>query len=386
MKELNLFCLIFNTVLVFCCAITLPNIYKRSRKPYLFGVTIPQGNLQDPEAESLRKNYSLIVRRCLVMIVMLNIFQFAMVPDLSLLVSIYLPFLILAVHLYAFISNVKKVLRLKKTHIWQTPATVSNKTSTSFSQGDISEIPWLLYLAGLIIVFIGFFIMLINYQTLPDMVPIHFGLNFAANNWARKSIFSVLGAHFLGLFLYIFLFTRGVLINNEKLPIAPQAQSLSLAQHRHYRKYMGLWFGLLTLGIAIILLFLCLLVVWPIFRNPFWWIFILFLLTPAIPISLLSYRAGQDGSRLKIENFVDARGDHPPEQGFAFDRKDDKYWLLGVFYHNPDDKARTVESRLTGGWSFNYAQPIVRVGMGIAVLLFLSGYVWLTIWLCSILL
>ena len=45
----------------------------------------------------------------------------------------------------------------------------------------------------------------------------------------------------------------------------------------------------------------------------------------------------------------------------SIDRADKKYWKLGVFYLNKEDKALFVQKRFGIGMSFNFANPISYV-------------------------
>jgi hypothetical protein len=42
---------------------------------------------------------------------------------------------------------------------------------------------------------------------------------------------------------------------------------------------------------------------------------------------------------------------------------DDKYWALGLFYHNPDDPACFVGNRFGGNIGFNYSRLPVKIGV-----------------------
>jgi uncharacterized membrane protein len=72
---------------------------------------------------------------------------------------------------------------------------------------------------------------------------------------------------------------------------------------------------------------------------------VLFLLVAAI----LTFQAGQGGSRLRIGKTVE-------QEREEVDRDDDSYWKLGLLYFNPDDSAWFVEKRSGMGWTANWAK------------------------------
>lgn len=45
----------------------------------------------------------------------------------------------------------------------------------------------------------------------------------------------------------------------------------------------------------------------------------------------------------------------------SIDRADKKYWKLGIFYLNKEDKALFVQKRFGIGISFNFVNPITYV-------------------------
>ncbi|HEX8998106.1 MAG TPA: DUF5808 domain-containing protein [Ktedonobacterales bacterium] len=55
--------------------------------------------------------------------------------------------------------------------------------------------------------------------------------------------------------------------------------------------------------------------------------------------------------------------------GVQIDRDEDRYWLAGVFYYNPDDPDPFVPKRYGLGWTINFAHPagkvmlVVMIGM-----------------------
>jgi uncharacterized membrane protein len=47
----------------------------------------------------------------------------------------------------------------------------------------------------------------------------------------------------------------------------------------------------------------------------------------------------------------------------AASRDDDRYWVLGALYNNPDDPNWLVPKRYVGGWTLNVGHPIGRLIM-----------------------
>ena len=55
-----------------------------------------------------------------------------------------------------------------------------------------------------------------------------------------------------------------------------------------------------------------------------------------------------------------------PSTGTIF-RGDDRYWLAGIFYNNPDDPDPFVPKRYGLGWTINIGHPLGKLVMAIIV-------------------
>lgn len=62
-------------------------------------------------------------------------------------------------------------------------------------------------------------------------------------------------------------------------------------------------------------------------------------------------------SRTNTSRFVDQ------QRADSIYRDDDRYWIGGVFYNNPDDPAILVPKRYGMGWTVNFGNPRGRLFM-----------------------
>ena len=90
----------------------------------------------------------------------------------------------------------------------------------------------------------------------------------------------------------------------------------------------------------------------------------------AIVFTVLPYNKirNERNSLIKVEN-----------EDIDVDRSDDKYWLGGILYNNPNDKSFLVEKRIGIGMTMNIgslAGKLVLVG----IVLFIIGTVVLSLW------
>jgi uncharacterized membrane protein len=106
-----------------------------------------------------------------------------------------------------------------------------------------------------------------------------------------------------------------------------------------------------------------------------------------VPIIAASVQSGQGGCRIKPKIITEtAAGVHikPAVNENSYGRGDDKYWAIGMFYHNPDDPAYLIEDRFGNNLGFNYSRLPVKIGVAITALALIVLYVWSTVMIYGI--
>ena len=387
MKDVNLFLAVTNMAVVVLCGALIAVIPTLTRKSFLFGVKIPMEQQNSQEAKSMKKRYTVVVCAGVAFLMALSVLQYIYLPDLSLVAVMYIPLLIIPVQLSAFVPNWKRALRLKEERRWRVPDTSFAETSSSHSRGNLSELPWIWYIVSLGLILVGVIIALVKYPSLPDTIPTHFDINMKPDGWSEKSIWVLLMMPLVDLFTLAICWLSGIAIVKAKLQIDPVRPALSFAQHRLYRKYMGHGLGFLTLVTIASIMLPGLKTIMPELDVPFWPIIVM-VTVAVVPLLVIVVRSGQGGCKLKLKN-------PPPEPGDSDSRGmdartatpgrgDDRNWVLGMFYYNPDDPAILIGDRFGTNLGFNYARLPVKIGVAAALALFVVGYAWLTVFLTSI--
>ncbi|MDR0294424.1 MAG: DUF1648 domain-containing protein [Oscillospiraceae bacterium] len=380
MKEITLFCFIVNLFIALLCGILLPVVPRLTRKTFLFGVRVPPEAQDDPEARAMKKNY---VAACLcgtAAVLALTVTQYILAPRITLLGSLILPLLFIPIQMAAFIPNWKKAGRLKAERGWTVPNAVFADTASSHSRGTLAEMPWGWYAAAGLLVCAGFAAALAVYPSLPDTIVTHYGGSGIPNGWGGK--WQVFIVPFVSLLITASMVPVGIMFVRAKLQIDRTDPMLSFAQHTLYRRKMGNAIGALVLSMAAVLTFVGFTMLWP-ELTAYLWVIHIFYAPPTLWLIVLSVRCGQGGCKLKPK--ISAETPVPLAAGGTSGRGDDKTWVLGMFYHNPDDPANIVEDRFGGNLGFNYARPAVRTGVAAGLLVLAASYVWLIIRVLSIL-
>ena len=383
MEELNLFCFITNLAVAVLVGAILPILPAITRKSFLFGVKIPIEEHDCAEAKKLTNNYIAVCLSGALAIIALIVAQFLAFPDMSLISVMYFPLLFAAVQAAAFIPNWKRAVKLKEQKGWKVSSSSFAETKSSYSRGNLADLPWIWYIAGLILIFLSIVVIFAQYPHLPDLIPTHFDFNMQPDAWSDKSLLALLMLPLINIATLALMFGVNVMFVKAKLQIDPQNPELSFAQHCTYRRRMGHSLGFLTLGIVMGFLIIGFFTVFPDFTLPFWLIMAVMLI-PVAPIIVIPIASGQGGCRIKPKTTgktqkAESAGRDPSDFDKVPGRGDDKYWALGMFYHNPEDPAVFVEDRFGNNLGFNYSRLPVKLG---AVFLFLAlagTYAWIMV-------
>jgi uncharacterized membrane protein len=291
----------------------------------------------------------------------------------------YFPLLFVVVQLAAFIPNHSAALRLKEERGWEVSTSTFAETKTSFTRGCLYSMPWAWYIAGIIISVASGIVALAVYPSMPDAIATHFDINMTADAWSVKSVGLVLMMPIFNVGITVVMWLAGVAIEKAKLQIDAHNPALSFAQHKAYRKQMGHALGLTSFAINVMFMLIGFTQLWPDFRVAIW-VSVALPLIPCVLIAIVSVRAGQGGCKLKLNEI--GNDENAAARGWAGSARysDDRFWALGMFYHNPDDPAILVENRFGGNIGFNYSRTAVKIGAAVGVIATVAIYACFTVW------
>jgi len=351
---------------------------------YLFGVKIPPKEQHSPEAKQIRARYIIMCFVGMVGTVAICIVQFMAFRGITLLTTLYLPFLIITVFFAVYIPNWKAATRLKAKQGWQVSGVVYAQRTIP-KRGRLMAVPWGWYLVSFAIIMASVLTANFRYGSLPQMIPIRFGINMqptvlATRTWLFAFMYPLINAAVLLVMTFI-----AVMIQRVKLQVDPAQPRVSYAQHTVYRRRLGHVFGLLTVIIVLNIAAVGLVVLFPysaLATRPliFWggWGTILIMIGI---IEGVTVNSGQGGYKIKVDISEDAQGtlDEPVHDAQPMHDDDDKHWKLGLFYHNADDPAGLVEHRFGSKLSFNFARLPAKVAVMLIAAGVIVAYVWMTI-------
>jgi len=204
----------------------------------------------------------------------------------------------------------------------------------------------------------------LHWGRIPEIFPIHWGVNGQPNNWATRSFSGVYGPLLIaaGLCALMGFLAYALLVWSRPIQVGGAAG----AGERRFR--------LVVVSILVATeYFLALVFMWvgltPLSHKqagpPGLIPVLVFTLAFAVAIVVIMMRLGQGGTRL-----VGAAGSGSKAVAPVGDRTPDKYWKLGLFYINRNDPALFVEKRFGIGFTLNFGHPGAWVFLAVLVAVF----------------
>jgi len=374
MNEMNLFMFITNISVVLLCGALLPVLPLLTRKSFLFGVKIPPEAQSTGEAKALKHKYVFVTAFGGIVVFAASIIQYVFAPNYTFYAVLLFPFVLIAIQLAVFVPNHSKALELKSQLGWNVSEIQYAETINSFTRGNLSAMPHFWYVMSLVMVITSLIIAAVQYPNSPDMIPTHWNFNMEPDSWLPKSLGTILMMPLINLTILAFMWLVGVLIERAKLQIDHKEPAKSFAQHTKYRRLMGHSIGLLTFAIVVLCIVLGFQSIFVGFAVPLWLVMAI-IIVPTIPVCVISVRAGQGGTLLKVDVIETDTVENSDITG-SNAMSNDKYWAWGLFYHNPDDPACFVGDRFGTNLGFNYSRLPVKICVAIGVAALIVCYVW----------
>jgi uncharacterized membrane protein len=199
-----------------------------------------------------------------------------------------------------------------------------------------------------------------NWNTLPDRWPVHWGIDGQPDRWADRTPRAVFGplAGIGVMCALMFLIALGILHRSRRIEVT----GAPAASERAFQRAI-LW---LLLGVeCFLVLHMGGLQLWPLWSGPANPDSVAWLAVGVIPLVMLAVffvfvRIGQGGSRLEPS---------PVRERPVGDRTRDDCWKLGLFYVNRADAAVFVEKRFGIGYTVNFGNYWVWIGLAFVLAL-----------------
>lgn len=327
------------------------------RKSSQFGVSIPETYEEDEQLKKWMKQYFLITITSSILFT-IPFFVFSHIKNTAqaeMQLGIYSTIGILLILVVA--SSTYLVIH-KKVQAWKRQLPKESGSSQEIVV-DLNSRKNGLLIPNAIIVFSNLIIIggtalitWLNYQRIPAVFPIHWGMNFEPDRFATKSVKTVFGLLGIQLIMTLIFVISNYSVKKAKQALDPKNPSISNLKNRLFRQAWSRFSLLVSILTQLLLsalqfatvLFSKVPIKWFIYLTICYTLFVLGYTV------VLSLKYGQGGERLKIHDI--------PEEKTKSARRynEDRYWKLGIFYYNSDDPSIWIEKKFGIGITINFAR------------------------------
>ncbi|MET3937898.1 putative membrane protein [Paenibacillus sp. PvP094] len=320
-----------------------------TRETISFGVTVSEYNYYTPILRKLRKTFAAVslIGNGMVILVCLYLLRSANEESTAIIIGICTMMFIVywvALHLI-FHFKMKKLKGTLPTA--EAPQRV--KIDTTFRQNKLtySNYWFLIHMAVIAAVAI---ISILNYDALPNVIPMKYDLQGNVTSSVPKTYLSVLAINLvqLGIIALMMLVNWSIKTSKQQLTTTDPAQFV--AKHIQFRRKWSL-FTIIT-GLLLTILFAFIQI--NMFVSNLVLLTAISFIVPVVIVLgavLLSLTGRQGGGEIRNHQEGSERSKEQPVN-------DDKHWKLGFIYFNASDPSFTVEKRYGIGWTINFARPL----------------------------
>ena len=335
----------------------------------IFGVRVPEKYRGNQKVKEEIKNYNKSVTILTLTCGLIFLSLYYLISK-SYILLIYIYFLILINICCCFRAN-KKLKIIKKELGWA----VNSENKVYVQLGNRKINLNLFYIAGTISI-IGLLITIFRLPSLSKIVPIHFGIN-GPDGWADTTTLSgklqVIGLPAISLIcVWSIAFSAKFQTRKSLTKLNGGKISTLILKKQYSANRLNKMLGILSIGISLLMFYstLFILEIIEFTKTKNYILMIITVIIVGFPLLYLSYGMN------KVKEISDESNCNEEEVY----RDDDKYYIGGIFYFNPNDPSNIVAKRMGNGLAFNYAHIfgrtilIITLGVMIAPIIILAFF------------
>ncbi|HLR43378.1 MAG TPA: DUF5808 domain-containing protein [Pseudogracilibacillus sp.] len=339
-----------------------------TRKSEQFGVAIPQSVYNRDDIAKMRRQYATyIVMTGITLTITQVILTFFVSELIAIIVFNVIVFGFLFASFFLYLPFHRKMKAIKRSEKWTESRKQTTVISTSFREDNIVISNWL-FLIPFIITIISVLVTFLLYDKIPNEIPMHTSFSGEVR-YDEKNVFNLLLMPGMNLFMIgLFMFINNM-IKHSKQQVNAENPKVSKVQNILYRRKWSRYLFVMLLLTVAMFTFVQMAFIFP-SLQPYEEIVMLTIIGFIfITTIVLSFKTGQGGSRIKIDDELNET---------VMDKDEDQYWKLGQFYFNKNDPAIFVEKRFGVGWTNNWAHPIswifivLIIGLAVGIPLLLT--------------
>lgn len=320
-----------------------------TRETISFGVTVSEYNYYTPILRNLRRTFATVslIGNGVILLVCLYLLRSSNEESTAMITGVCTMIFIVywaALHI-VFHFKMKKI----KETLTTVEAPQRVKIDTTFRQNKLTYSNYWFLIHMAIIVSIAI-ITILNYNALPNVIPMKYDLQGNVISSTPKTYLSVLAINLvqLGIIALMMLVNWSIKTSKQQLSTSDPAQFA--AKNIQFRRKWSLFTIITGLLLTILFAFIQMNMFVPnlVLLKGISFITPVLILLGAIGLSLTGRQGGG-----KIRNHQEDR-ERSKEQPV----NDDDHWKLGFIYFNANDPSFTVEKRYGIGWTINFARPL----------------------------
>lgn len=324
---------------------------KLSKENVFFNVRVPYDYKNNEELKRVYREYCInwAVISISLTLAYLYILFFG---NLKFAIKLYPTYLILLIFFMMVVSYIayKKVISIKNKSNWIyskkniVVVDLKNRNRTNYPSSKWFAIPIIVFLYTVVLT-------LIVYPTLPSKIPLHYNINNEVDRWGNKSsiIFIIMFlVQIVDILLMKYLFN---ISKKSKQKIMTSNPEMSAFQNSLIKRQIGILIIIISTLTQLIFTTITLLLLQIISVKMMTYILVSLIFITATFVVIIIIRT----SKIYKSNIAMIEGEK------IIDRDDDKHYIAGMFYYNPDDPSLMVEKREGIGWEFNMAKPVAKI-------------------------
>ncbi len=328
--------------------IAVPFLVKRT---VIFGITVPEKQINNEKLSSFKKKYSLLVS----LLSIISLVSYAIwvlsssaSEEQTVLIGTVIQFAIILFSFTLYFYFHGKTLQLKKKMKWG-ENTKQIQIADLSTRAEDEMLPWYVFLVPILITVgvIGYTIS--QYNLLPDQIPTHWGINGEADAFTEKTPVSAISSPLMLLVMQVMFLAIIISTKKSGIKLSATATNASRLRQLTLRKYTSWLLFLTSILLTGMFSFFQLRTIHPDIVDK--------TIVMAVPIIFLVITLGSTVAFALKVGRSDKRSIDEAVVGIT-DYDDDKHWVGGLFYVNKNDPSIFVEKRFGVGWTINFGNPI----------------------------
>lgn len=340
--------LIVMVPIIILLAVVDYNMQKFTNNKVFYGVNIPEKYRDFEELKHIDKSYKKIIiistSAILILQIALSLYANFMLSENLYLTSMIVPIiLVIILHYFIYYSSYKKVLIFKEKHLPTINLELKSEKTQILDVDFIQERDKLvkkyslIYLIPILLVVASSVYAFINYDKIPNMMPTHFNFQGIADGFTVKTKTSFLAQICMQIVVMVLVYLGSVYSLKARIKIDKNDSKADIAHTIKYLNHLASESFFMLFGMALLFSSISFGLVNQKVNQILVILSTIILLASIVPLLYTSYK-------LKKGNYSDV--------SYTVD-DDDRYWLLGCFYYNPNDPAAFVQKRFGIGWTVN---------------------------------